>query len=65
MKAKMSKAPLVGEGKPQHAKAPVRKPPPPPHVAEAHGNGGKSTFTAPRKGDDMNPAACGYMRMKG
>lgn len=64
MKAKMSKAPLVAEGKPQHAKAPVVKPPKPPMVTEARGNGKKSTFSAPRKGDDMNPAACGYMRMK-
>ena len=64
MKAKMSKAPLVMEGRPQHAKAPVTKPPRPPHVAEAKGNGKKSTFTAPRKGDDYNPMQCGFMKMK-
>lgn len=65
MKAKMSKAPLVGEGKPQHAKPPVVKPPSPPLVAEAHGNGRKTTFTAPRKGDDYNPMHCGFMKVKG
>ena len=64
MKAKMSKAPLISEGKPQHAKAPVVKPPRPPLINDAKGNGRKSTFGAPRKGDDYNPMACGYMKMK-
>ena len=64
MKAKMSRAPLIAEGKPRGAKAPVTKPPRQPLVNEAHGNGKKSTFSAPRKGDDYNPAACGFMKVK-
>lgn len=33
-------------------------------LAEAKGNGRTSTFSAPRKGDDMNPASCGYTKVK-
>ena len=65
MKAKMSRAPLVAEGKPQGKGMPPAKPPKAPFVAEAKGNGRKSTFAAPRKGDDMNPAACGYTKVRG
>ena len=64
MKAKMSKAPLIAEGKPRGAKAPVTKPPRQPLVNEAKPGGKPPTFSAPRKGDDYNPAACGFMKVK-
>lgn len=64
MKGKMSKSPLLAEGKPQHAKPPVVKPPRQPLIADAKGNGRKTTFTAPRKGDDYNPSCCGYTKVK-
>ena len=65
MKAKMSKAPLNREISGHGKRGPVVKPPRQPLIADAKGNGKKSTFGAPRKGDDMNPMACGYMKMKG
>lgn len=62
--------PLVNEGKAHGATAIKTRPQTPLStknrviLTEAHGNGKKSTFSAPRKGDDLNPSACGYMKMK-
>ncbi len=65
------KAPIVSEVKSKGASAPVTVPNKPTstkgHVilTEAKGNGKVGVFTAPRKGDDMNPSASGYTKLKG
>ena len=49
----------------KHSVASLAKPQKAQLINDAKGKSSKGTFTAPRKGDDMNPAACGYMKMKG
>ena len=63
-------SPLVAEGKSHGAGAPKTHPNSPLStknrviVTGAKGARHKTTFGAPRKGDDMNPASCGYMKVK-
>ena len=63
-------SPLVAEAKGGGGKPPKTHPNSPLStknrviVTEASGNGRKGTFRAPRKGDDMNPASCGYTKVK-
>ena len=64
-------SPLLNEGKAHGVTAIKTRPQTPLSTKNrviltgATGKSHKSTFGAPRKGDDMNPSACGYMKMKG
>ena len=63
-------SPLIADAKGGGGKAPKTHPNSPLStknrviVTEAGGASHKSTFGAPRKGDDMNPASCGYTKVK-
>ncbi len=65
-------APLINEGKSQGASAPKTVPNRVGSMKnrvlmdEASKSASKkSVFSAPRKGDDYNPMACGYTKVKG
>lgn len=63
--AKNAPPPIAAEAKGvKGSSASHKKPTKPDFVNEAKPGTSGATFKAPRKGDDMNPASCGYMKVK-